>query len=282
MSIIFIHGTKQFGTAQQLKQQWDLAGFGEGLGTSSSVAFWADLAHEIPHTEPTFLDCATFGPLRMAGIRSGHPYMSDAGDNEKAYLNDVVRYSIELENSRRREARHLGISASGILPPDWSERVTQWFIEMFQQDANTYFKVPVARAAIQERVRVELLQATPPIMVIAHSLGSAIGYDVLHSLTRTNGFEVEVLVTIGSQMGVPTIQSRLAKPLEVPKNVNRWFNYLDRWDLMSLGKLLKPHFRPQKIEDTWVNNLSEGNHAAVGYLSTPIVRSVLAKFHSEI
>lgn len=106
----------------------------------------------------------------------------------------------------------------------------------------------VARA-IAQRVEADLRAAArrrgraDPLVVVAHSLGGVIAYDLLTSTARDVG--VDLFVTVGSQVGffeelklfhssdpaVPGGDPRRRLPR--PPNIRRWLNVFDHSDLLG-------------------------------------------------
>ena len=76
--------------------------------------------------------------------------------------------------------------------------------------------------AMRAPVRQALLRSPRPKVIVAHSLGTVILYDVLSEPVFA-GFKVDLLVTVGSPLGIGNIQRRLrdgaGRPNPVPKPV---------------------------------------------------------------
>jgi hypothetical protein len=110
-------------------------------------------------------------------------------------------------------------------------------------------------------------------LVISHSLGTVIAYDVLSE----SGFAattVPLLVTVGSPLGYTEIQDVVTKPLRLPGPVQLWANFADPVDLVTLDTSLADEFQgAPRIIDARVDNPSPNNHAACGYLGASKVRS---------
>jgi len=115
------------------------------------------------------------------------------------------------------------------------------------QDARRYFSNEEGRAAkIRARVAEELSAAAMAgrrIMVVAHSLGSVIAFDVLWELSRLRSSELRVdeFVTVGSPLGLNFVQHRLLGAREVgvrryPDNIRRWTNLSAIGELTSLDR----------------------------------------------
>jgi hypothetical protein len=112
-------------------------------------------------------------------------------------------------------------------------------------------------------------------VVIAHSLGTVIAYDVL-SEPGFAGRTVPLLVTLGSPLGYTEIQDVITKPLRLPAPVQLWANFADPLDVVALDTSLADEFQgAPRIIDARVDNPSPNNHAACGYLAASRVRSTV-------
>lgn len=131
-------------------------------------------------------------------------------------------------------------------------------------------------------VRRALLAGPPPGIIVAHSLGTIVTYDVL-SEPALSGLNVRLLVTAGCPLGIGNVQDRLRDgaglPNPVPTLVKSWANFADRWDPVALDATLRDAFEPPKnfAKDEAVNNQARNNHDLTGYLSVAIVRSTIVE-----
>jgi hypothetical protein len=118
-------------------------------------------------------------------------------------------------------------------------------------------------------------------VVIGHSLGSVVAYEYL-CLDQPG--PVELLVTLGSPLGIPNVIFDRLTPAPVagagvwPGRVARWVNVADRNDIVALRKDLAPLFpgtRPGvRVVDRLVDNGDEP-HAIGRYLSAAQTGSAL-------
>jgi pimeloyl-ACP methyl ester carboxylesterase len=127
-------------------------------------------------------------------------------------------------------------------------------------------------------------------MLIAHSMGSIIAYDVLAAAGRTlPGLRVSHFVTVGSPLGLSPVKEILAAPLRVPECVERWGNLADprdhvaRWDTRlssdfrenSAGAAISDHL----VVNGYVSPSGKPNpHKIYGYLRTPEMSERIASF----
>jgi len=94
------------------------------------------------------------------------------------------------------------------------------------------------RHSVRRRV-AEALTSCRPQIVIAHSLGSVVAYEVLHAYPH---IQIDLLITLGSPLALPgAIFERLdPAPLaglgSKPASVKRWVNLADTGDFIAVPK----------------------------------------------
>ncbi|MGQ4440669.1 hypothetical protein ACN6LI_005891, partial [Streptomyces violaceoruber] len=124
-----------------------------------------------------------------------------------------------------------------------------------------------------------LAEIDEPTVVVGHSLGSVIAYDVLREQER----DVPLFVTIGSPLAVTEIQDQLAKPLEVPAGVAAWHNASDARDLVALDHTVRPEYAPTELTtDFLVINDSPNHHGAREYLQAAPVQDPILQLRDRL
>ncbi|MEU2182216.1 serine aminopeptidase domain-containing protein [Streptomyces thermolilacinus] len=118
-----------------------------------------------------------------------------------------------------------------------------------------------------------------PLVVVGHSLGSVVAYEVL----AERGRPVDLFVTLGSPLGVTEVQDLLAAPPAVPPGTALWLNASDARDLVALDHTLRPDYAPRgRVTDLLVANGSASHHGAAEYLANPLVREPVRRVFSRI
>jgi hypothetical protein len=118
-------------------------------------------------------------------------------------------------------------------------------------------------------------------VLIGHSLGSVVAYEYL---CRDRPPSVELLITLGSPLGIPNLVFDRLTPRPSdgngawPGTIAKWVNVADRDDIVALRKDLAPLFpgtaADQAVADRLVNNGDEP-HAIDRYLNTRQTGSAL-------
>ncbi|MFJ8691588.1 hypothetical protein [Streptomyces roseolilacinus] len=154
------------------------------------------------------------------------------------------------------------------------------------EDVHAYFFGGVGPAARQ--VVADALDAAGaagradgggPLVVVGHSLGSVVAYDVL----AAGGRRVDLFVTLGSPLGITEVQDHLAVPPAVPPGTALWLNASDARDVVALDHALRPDYTPPgQLTDLLVTNASANHHGIGEYLSNPLVREPVRRVLSRI
>lgn len=121
-----------------------------------------------------------------------------------------------------------------------------------------------------------------PTVVVSHSLGTVVAYNLLRREGVDRHWRVPLFVTLGSPLGVDAMRKKLA-PLRHPACVQRWFNAYDRRDLVALFPLDAENFPvdPAIANKGDVKNLTSNHHGISGYLSDPeVARTIYAAMGS--
>ncbi|MCB5183035.1 esterase/lipase family protein [Streptomyces antimicrobicus] len=145
------------------------------------------------------------------------------------------------------------------------------------EDVHAYFFGGFGEA-MRETVRAQLAAAGGgPLVVVGHSLGTIIAYEVLREERRR---DVDLFVTVGSPLGITEIQDLLVRPPAVPACVKAWCNASDLRDLVALDHWLRAEYPPPaRVTDHLVRNDSANHHGISEYLaSAPVQSQVRAVF----
>ena len=135
-----------------------------------------------------------------------------------------------------------------------------------------YLDDEARRAAIIERVRAALTAARPPVVVLAHSLGSVVMADMLGDLPR----DIELLVTLGSPLGHEAVSSAVTAGPFPYGRVGGWVNVIHLLDPVPFGRGLSD--RQPAALDTYLPVLagSPSRLAALPWLVNGIARAATA------
>jgi len=136
-----------------------------------------------------------------------------------------------------------------------------------------YFHEPEIRQ--QARQRVSEAVGDDTLVLVGHSLGSVVAYEVLGA---NPGWPVRMLVTLGSPLGIPNLIFDRLEPAPLPASDTQpgprgrwpgkgreWVNVADQGAVVALVKDLREGFGPGV--DCWVVNNGTTAHDARPYLT---------------
>ena len=168
---------------------------------------------------------------------------------------------------------------------------SEFVIQQFLRDVAYYLEDDRMRTAVQKEVSAAVDRAVADghhdIVVVAHSLGSVVAYDLCADFTAS--IRVRLLVTAGSPLGYPIVRRNLRGGTEgaddrgvpavldpIPGAPGRdrvwWLNAFDVLDVVALVHPLASRFSsgPQRIRDERTFNPT-APHSVSDYLSDPDV-----------
>ncbi|MFE5840392.1 hypothetical protein ACFQ7N_01955 [Streptomyces niveus] len=144
------------------------------------------------------------------------------------------------------------------------------------REVEVYTSSPERRRLVRERV-ASAIRRERPAVVIAHSLGSYVTYETLHAYPE---LEVELLVTVGSPLRVPSLARRLDPGLRAgrgtkPSGVVRWVNIADAGDVVAVPPKLGRMF---PVDEDAICDNGFGFHGFGGYLANGLLAAAITPY----
>ena len=285
-TVVYVHGAGNKPPADDLKRAWDLDLFGHDMGQRTRMAYYADLLHATPSAigaDACTQEQALAALVLAAGAAEAAP--GDAPPRDTAELlagltprGQQLALSLSMSIAAQAVSRpptvEERLTAILPLPPSLRRLLLRQLLQQLFPDADAYFFTD-QRQPIRQRLRQALNAVVGPVVVVGHSLGTVIAYDVLSEAAFAASV-VPLLVTLGSPLGYTEIQDVITKPLRLPAPVQLWANFADPLDVVALDTSLADEFQgAPRIIDARVDNPSPNNHAACGYLGASRVRSTV-------
>lgn len=300
-TIIGIHGLDNK-PQKQLLEKWWKKSITDGLyrigkpriSIPFELVYWADILYNLPldpaETDPTapgFIPDPYY-PFRKQEIKKKH--------RRKIVLLRFFETALDKIIFTRTKS-------SKII------RLVNRFIQKRFRDLDIYFS-PASfifsnrrtrmRDAIQQRLSEVLSKyRRRKILLIAHSMGSIIAYEVLLNLPKTS--QVPIFATVGSPMGLPVIIKRIAEEqqikldstyrLKTPECVSEaWYNFSDPDDPVAVNYNLADDYSPNSqnigatdvlVQNGYTYNEKKNAHKIYGYLRTSEMAELIDRFLSE-
>jgi hypothetical protein len=296
--IIGIHGLGNKPPKYMLQKWWKDA-MHEGLNAEGinrelpifELVYWADLLYEKPLNKwekdkysPYYLD----EPYKKASKK----YAPKDYSTRKKVMDYVIE---KLKKVFLNEDKTLNFAF-----------ISEVIMRRYFRDLEIYYTeecndIKDRNCKVRDTIRARVVQvikkyANCDIMIIAHSMGSIIAFDVLSVLVPEA--KINTLVTIGSPLGIPIVISKTAAEqkkklngksvLATPSGVmTNWYNIADILDHVAFNYKLADDFKENDRGitpiDLLVTNNYEANglknpHKSFGYLRTPEFAKILEDF----
>ena len=283
--LVFLHGRAQHDREPaKLKAEW-VAGLRTGLAARGLDLPVSDDAIRFPYYGDTLRDLAA-GSRTCADVVVRGDEATGAEDDFLISVLDEIRACAGITDEQLDAAEHTFLRERGMVHQRWVRSVLAAVdahvpyasgssIALITRDVYRYLRNIGIRDRIEGGVRAAL-EAGVPTVLVGHSLGSVVGYNLLCREGEREGWQVPLFVTVGSPLAVGAIK-RMIAPLRHPRCVGRWFNALDPRDLVALHPLDAMHFRvdPAVLNKINVDNRTENRHSIGGYLADADVASAI-------
>ncbi len=283
MKLILVHGRAQGGKDRVvLKKEWEDA-LAYGLaradaklppGTTIEFPFYGDLLDELVKE----VDAPLGYEINFKGANPD----PDAAFRGEMIAEIAAAAGIADEDVRRELAGQPVTKG----PENWEwvqatlralEKIpgfSSFAVDAFTRDVFVYLTYPGVRAKIDSVVAT--CCGSAGCVVVAHSLGSIVAYNVLYK--RAAVPQAPRFITVGSPLGITAVRSRIERPLRSPPCVAHWFNAYDDRDVVALVPLDSSTFdvTPAIENKSDVKNFTDNRHGIDGYLADPIVAQRIA------
>lgn len=290
---VYVHGAGQQFEAGFLKRVLDSILLGRSNDPRTELAYFADILH-VPRQPPAWIEAqataaaeavarpdpttrvftANVAPVsaravvRAESAAAAIDALADPADVREFVIgptNELARRAVDeasIPEASKDDAYRLAqrmirraspaIRIEAVNVPDVAFRI---ILRTFAQDVLAYLFRADIRDQMRDRVRTVLRRHTGPLLVIAHSLGTIVTYDVL------NGGDMRTadvrFITLGCPLEIEDVQVRLVgggqRPISVPAPIARWHNFAAVRDPVALSKRLAPDFTRVAITDRVVD-----------------------------
>lgn len=271
--LLFVHGRGQQGSdPDKLKAEWldalnrGAAKFGKTLSTDIDVAFpfYGDILDKYARA----VDIPLTSDIQARGSGVDEEFLVF-----QAEFADAVRERAGITDAQVDAEYGSDPSPRGPLNWKWVQAIlraidkhgpmNQKPLETFTRDVFLYTTRAGVRDEIDSIIAKKLTEE--PTVVIGHSLGTVVAYNVLRNDRRS--LKVPLLVTLGSPLGVRAVRDQF-RPLKFPTALAAWYNAFDSRDVVALYPLDEKNFplQPTVENNGTVNNSTNNRHGIAGYL----------------
>ncbi len=287
--LIFVHGRSQeHKDAVALKAEW-LDALGEGLAKSGLTLPIPESEVRFPYYGDTLFDLAegeTADEAAQVIVRG------KAGDDAEKRFAAAVTAEIQAKTSisdeQIDEVLGTDVLNRGALNWPWVRAVLKAVDRYVPYGSGTGIAlathdvyVYLTNSAIRQTIEEGIMQAITPgvaSVVVSHSLGTVVSYNLLRREGAGRQWNVPLYVTVGSPLGVNAVRQilRTFAPTRTPECVAEWFNAMDPRDIVALYPLDPQAFpldpvTPAIENKVDVRNRTSNRHGIAGYLDDPVV-----------
>jgi len=296
--IIGIHGLGNKPPKYLLKKWWKDA-IKEGFNNKGihpqlpefELVYWADILYEKPLNKwekdtnsPYYLE-EPYKKSSKKHIIKDHSYQQDLMDFISTQMNKIF---LNEDNSLNYSF------ISDFILRNFFKDLEIYYTEVCKDEYDVSCK---AKHLIRRRI-IDVINKYKgyEILIIAHSMGSIIAFDVLSFLLADT--KIHTLVTIGSPLGLPVVISKIASEYKMnpqanhymaspPGVTNHWFNLADIQDKVALNYQLNDDFNSNShgvtpidflIENDYEIDQHKNAHKSFGYLRAPEMSEILDGF----
>jgi hypothetical protein len=303
--VTFIHGISNQPEPATLLEHWRIALLDDdgidlaALGVSLSMVYWADVLY--PRSVAAGAAQESNGLELEQGI-----------DREATHLTWLLAAPPEQQTFVRRLAHDVGLENLDPCPGDQLDRIDpdspleavplpaplkRRLMRVFLRNVHHYlFNATFSpRQGETYQVRDEVLSRTVnvlregannpgPHIILCHSLGAVIGYDVLTNAIQIPA--VDALIMVGSPLGLSEVQAGLTPPWtaadgwpDARLGDRYWANVYDRLDpVCGFDPRIANDYRwrgAERVNDIEVFNSGSWRHSIAKYLGQPALRTAL-------
>ncbi|MDB6175041.1 MAG: hypothetical protein JWL59_4352 [Chthoniobacteraceae bacterium] len=287
MKLLYIHGRSQEGKDPvKLQEEWEAA-FGKGLRNAGlerpqivevAFPFYGDKLDELVRelAQPLMAEVAARGGTGATTKEMEFRYEFYSELAAGAGISDAqIQAQLGPEPVERGPLNWRWVHAllKGLDRTPFGSNA----VDKFTHDVYVYLTKSAVSRAIDKIVADKLTAGR--WVVVAHSLGTIVAYNVLRAIKPEQNIEVVQLVTVGSPLGVRAVRERLESPLSMPGCTKSWYNAYDKNDVVSLYPLDAHNFNitPPIENNGIIDNTTDNQHGISGYLDDANVARKIAQ-----
>lgn len=279
-TLVFVHGRAQENKdGRALKQDW-LDALDAGLDKAGLRLPVGPEAVRFPYYGQALYDLwSGMDEDEAAGVTIMGRGLQEDAERRQFMLSVLqeVQQASGISDSQVRAERGAPVQPYSLLDHEWAQAILAAIdrhvpgasgagIALAANDVYEYLHNPALAGAIRDGVREAMPQGGPAV-VVSHSLGTVVAYDLLRREGQARGWRVPLFVTLGSPLAVTAVRRALA-PIGFPSCAGHWFNAMDQRDVVALYPLDRHNFGvdPAIENRTGVQNFTGNHHGIAGYL----------------
>lgn len=285
MRILMVHGIAQGGRkpsdletiwVETLQEGFHLAGKPWPATVKIDFPYYGDTldAFVAKSKLPTPADVVAKGPGQNPDFEKFMQSTLEQMQQTAAIPDAAVRAQMDPAASQEKGIQNWGwVQAIARVIDNRLTPASNFTIENFLREVFVYIARPANAKVIDGIVAAKL--TAEPTLVIGHSLGSVVAYNVIKSQRGT--LDLRGFVTVGSPLGLRAISAKLGVVDNIASPA-AWYNAYDERDIVALNPLAKPWFAvdPKIVNNNQVKNSTDNRHGIIGYLDDKQIAAQVA------
>jgi hypothetical protein len=248
-----------------LRSSWKRAGLDEPPNLTVETAFYGDKLAELAEVTRGAVTAGLDQTVTSVPPELIREYAYGIGvtdaDVEAALLSSGTEsYSVAAGVPHERWVIALATAIERVSPFQG-----RYLVRCFLKQAGIYLARKGVQTIVKNLVMAQILK-TSPTVVLAHSLGTVVSYEIL---TEKYTGDVPLFCTLGSPLGVQIVSNYIGTRSSFPlPPIGRWMNAVDERDFVTLGRELGPAAMGfDGVHNVIVDNPGDDKHEACSYLT---------------
>ena len=296
MKIVFIHGmNQQRFDVIKMRTLW-LELFQSGLDLNHlnidvkdldiDVPFYGDLLSK--HHVNNLLDLGTFLPKSLQGLKLPFHFKK-----KQDLLADVSPHDIKMTDSYSQSSNpKINLNHISKIVGDYTTfaknhtlkelmvflnhypKIHENLVHKYLIETYLYLADPEFMHEVHHRI-LENLHPNQQHIIVGHSLGSVIAYNLMH---KVKNLRIHRFITLGSPLAFKVIQSRLHQPISRPQHLDGdWINFYSPDDFLTAFPLCnEPFLFDPPIQNIPIHTQISNPHKINGYIThSQVIQSIV-------
>lgn len=248
-----------------LRASWQRDGLAEPRNLTIETAFYGDTLAQLAGRSSSAVMAGSGEASQLIPVGLLQEYAIGVGVSDDDVEAVLIESGVEINAIRAGVPHERWVIALAKAIERVSPLQGRYLVRCFLSQAGVYLERKGVQSIVKNLVMSQILKGSPTV-VLAHSLGTVVSYELL---TSVQAGEIPLFCTFGSPLGVQIVSNYVGARSAFPRPpIVRWINALDSRDFVTLGRHLVPSVMGfAGIENMMVENAGEDKHDASTYLA---------------
>ena len=290
MRLVLVHGINNENRSaadvenvwmQALRDAWERHVLPQLTGIKITTAYYADELAKLSSGPRGAVAAGTGWPASQIEFELLQEYAAASGVTQQQIVAAAQEEGVDISTVEAGVPHEGWIIATSRALETILPTKGKYLARVFLRQAAVYIERKGVQNRIKNIVRGRMFEDDSPIVVVAHSLGTVISYELLIENAAVSN-HIPLFCTLGSPLAVGIVAKYIGKRPKFPKPpIHKWINGIHREDFVTLGRVLeKSNIGFDGIENIdHISNPNSDKHDIVAYLSE---RSISSSIHAAL